>query len=82
MLNKEIRENEIIVTETESDDHERKESKEVENRRKYQAKYGQKIRYCEICDKHVKQFSFQNHIRSKTHKFKKEISDLRNLIQK
>ena len=75
MLEKQIENNEIIITEKVplSEDF-------IKRRRKYQAKYGNKAKYCEICDKEVKMFSWQNHNRSKTHKLKKEIEELKCIL--
>ena len=75
MLDKQIKNNEIILTEKVplSEDF-------ITRRKKYQAKYGNKTKYCEICDKYIKTFSWQNHNRSKTHKLKKEIQELKQEI--
>lgn len=78
MLDKQIKKDVIIISENSSSEDEGKTSKHIENRKKYQAKYGNKEKYCSICDKYIKQFSWQNHLRSKTHKLKKEIHDLKN----
>ena len=80
MLNKEIKKDEIVISVTSSDDEKNNEKRKdfIIRRRKYQAKYGNKILYCEVCDKNIKQFSFQNHNRSKTHLLKKEIQELKN----
>jgi len=77
MLDKQIKNNEIILTEKVplSEDF-------ITRRKKYQAKYGNKTKHCEICDKYIKTFSWQNHNRSKTHKFKKEIEELKCMISK
>jgi len=77
MLEKQIENDEIIITEKVplSEDF-------IARRKKYQAKYGNKTKHCEICDKYIKTFSWQNHNRSKTHKLKKEIEELKCMISK
>jgi len=82
MLNKEITNEEIIIIDTSSSEDEDKKKDFINRRRKYQSKYGNKTKYCEICDKQIKQFSWQNHIKSKTHFLKKEIHQLKNEIKK
>ncbi len=74
MLDKQIKNNEIILTEKVplSEDF-------ITRRKKYQSKYGNKLKHCSICNKEVKMFSWQNHNRSKTHKLKKEIEELKKL---
>lgn len=80
MLNKEITNEKIIISETASSEDEKKEEKKkdfIVRRRKYQSTYGNKLKYCTICDKEIKQFSWQNHLKSKTHLLKKEIYQLK-----
>ena len=74
MLDKQIKNNEIILTAKLplTEDF-------ITRRKKYQAKYGNKLKHCSICNKEVKMFSWQNHNRSKTHKLKKEIEELKKL---
>lgn len=75
MLEKQIKNNKIIITE-------KKELSEdfIKKRREYQSKYGNKTKLCEFCNEDIKTFSWQNHIRSKTHKLKKEITELKSIL--
>jgi len=75
MLEKQIENNEIIITEKVQLDKDF-----IARRKKYQSKYGNKTKHCEICDKYIKTFSWQNHNRSKTHKLKKEIQELKCIL--
>ncbi len=75
MLEKQIENNEIIITEKVQLDKDF-----IARRKKYQSKYGNKTKHCELCDKYIKTFSWQNHNRSKTHKLKKEIQELKSIL--
>jgi len=75
ILEKQFIDNNIIITNIDEDFE---KSRLIEKRKGYQSKYGNKIKYCEYCDKNIKLFSWQNHMRSKKHLLCKQIFELKN----
>jgi len=75
ILEKQFIDNNIIITNI---DENYEKLSLIEKRKGYQSKYGNKIKYCEYCDKNIKLFSWQNHMRSKKHLLCKQIFELKN----